>query len=287
MDTKESNKSMDVLTSLPYTQIICPVDFSETAMNAIEYAMNLAHTFSTELYIINIKPLLFSQFIGGNADKLRENVLEANRRLAPLCEEAKNKFHISCKSGVIVAHDQLEKIISDVLEEKNLLVMGTNGVDELYQYFFGTNTFKVIQRTMRPVLMIPEEVSYSNLKEATYVLTNKKSPIPLKQVIQFVTPFNAKIHFLYIASNKEPSDNNYLSTINEVEKMLNQTNVRYDFESVYSENVADAIDEYMISKEDNILILPVLQYAIMEAIFKKNSVKKIATTASYPVLFVH
>lgn len=272
-----------------YTKIICPVDFSETAMNAVEYATKIAQKFSIELYLLNVKPLLYSQLIGGNADILRETVVESKKQLDKICTEANKMLHVSCKSEVIVSYSSIDKIITgETTDKKNLIIMGTNGIDSLYQLFLGTNTFNVIQKAKCPVLIIPEKTAYSTITEVVYAWTYGKSEIYIEQALLFAKQFEANICILYIGKSKDDiTTPEYQTALQNIEKLLQEKNIQYSFEHIYPDDIANGIKKQMIKKENSVLVIPVQHRNFIEIAFKGNPVKNISTDATFPVLFVH
>jgi len=272
-----------------YTKIICPVDFSETAMNAVEYATKVAQKFSIELYLLNVKPILYSQLMGGNADTLRETVVESKKQLNDICTEANKMLHVSCTSEVIVSYSSIDKILTGkTTDEKKFIIMGTNGIDNLYQLFLGTNTFNVIQKARCPVLIIPEKVSYSSVTEIVYAWTYGKSEIYLEQALLFAKQFDANVHILYIGKSKNDiATTEYQTALNNIEKLLQENNIQYNIEHIYPDDIVTGIKKYMLKKENSILVIPVQHRNFIEIAFKSNPVKNISTDAAFPVLFVH
>ena len=51
--------------------------------------------------------------------------------------------------------DSIEVAVGSMSTDYDLIVMGTNGADNLYQHVFGVNTHHVLGLTRCPVLMIP------------------------------------------------------------------------------------------------------------------------------------
>lgn len=271
-----------------YTKIICPIDFSETAINAVEYAAEIARKFSGKLFLLNVQPLLSSELVGGNADMLRDTAVDAQKRLAGICADTSRTFNVTCESEIVVAYPKLEKIINNEVKEKTMIVMGTSGIDDLHQYFFGTNTFNVIKKVSCPVWLVPEHTSYSPLTELVYACDIEKAKTHLKQVTAFAKQLNAKVHLLYITKNETSiSQEKYTALTSEIEKPLSANDINHSFEKIYSDDIADGIDQYMVKKENSLLVMPVEDYNILETIFKKSHVKKISAIASYPVLFIH
>lgn len=271
-----------------YTRIICPIDFSETAINAVEYAAQIAQKFSGKLFLLNVHPLISSELVAGNADALRETTSDNRKRLNNICSETNKSFQVACEAEVIVAYPRLEKMIEAAVQEKSMIVMGTSGIDDLYQYFFGTNTFNVIKKVSCPVWLVPEHTSYSPVLELVYACDIEKAKKYLNQVLVFAKQLNAKIHLLHVSKNdSDIPPEKYAALTGEIEKVLSANGINHSFEKIYSDDISDETNQYMVKKENSLLVMPVQDYTILETIFKKSHIKKISAIASYPVLFIH
>src|SRR5688572_5503695 len=111
-----------------YNKIICPIDFSEAAMNAVEYAAQIAQKFSGRLFLLNVHPLLASELVAGSADALRETASDTRKKLNTICSDTNRTFQVACEAEVVVAYPRLEKMIEAAVEEKSMIVMGTSGI---------------------------------------------------------------------------------------------------------------------------------------------------------------
>lgn len=271
-----------------YTRIVCPVDFSAAAINAVEYAAKIAQKFSAKLLLLNVRPLLYTELVGGNADVLRENVGGTRNQLNDICTETNKMLHVSCEGEAVVSYSRLEKIIGNESTPGSLIVMGTNGVDDLYQYFFGTHTFNVIKSVKCPLMLVPEKVSYFTITEFLYVWDYKKPGVFIEQAVFFAKQFEANLCLVYVSKDKAiASEERYRAAVSEMEELLNTENIIYSFEYIYSEDVVEGIDQRMAKTENSVLVVSVQQETILELLFKENLIKKLSAAASYPVIFIH
>ncbi|MEY4576839.1 MAG: hypothetical protein RL701_1542 [Pseudomonadota bacterium] len=146
---------------LKFQKIVCPVDFSNCAQQALAYAVDLAQQFRAELSIVHayedpaayIAPMPMSGYVGPAADLL----LELRKQLEIRLEQCKVEV---AKSGINVRSELLEgtpyRVVLDWAEEwkADLIVIGTHGHTGLTHALLGSVTERIVRMASCPVLTI-------------------------------------------------------------------------------------------------------------------------------------
>ncbi|HET6992659.1 MAG TPA: universal stress protein [Bacteroidia bacterium] len=269
-------------------KIICPTDFSKAADNAVAYAAKLCQLANAELEVIHLQTqsVLESVFAGKKAIK---KTRYASQALDDVCREVNKTFHISCSGLLETPAEFFEKSISPEDGESRLLVMGTNGADDLYQRIFGTNTFRTLKKAECPVLVIPENVSYATISKIIfawdYSIASKKF---YPQLRDFLEIFNPEIDFLHVSRHDTKISQDVFSAVKEnMEELLEGTKIKTGFSRIHTDNVIESIDKYMLASEANLLTL-VFHDELFDTLISVNGlIKRITQTANYPVLVMH
>jgi nucleotide-binding universal stress UspA family protein len=142
-------------------KIVCPVDFSHCAQQALNYAQDLAKTFNAELSVVHayedpaayVTPMPMSGYVGPGAELL----LELRKQLEVRLGECKVAVE---KSGVNVRTELLEgtpyRVVLDWAKEwgADLIVIGTHGHTGLTHALLGSVTERVVRMATCPVLTI-------------------------------------------------------------------------------------------------------------------------------------
>jgi CPA2 family monovalent cation:H+ antiporter-2 len=145
-------------SKLPYRRLLCPVDFSDSSLAALELAFSLAKEGDADLTILHV----FEWPAEGEALNYRPmNVPEfhpqiehdVSDRLRALVPEAANAW---CRPSIRTTHGKPYREILGVATEDgaDLVVMGVHGRNALDLMLFGSTTNQVIRRATCPVLTL-------------------------------------------------------------------------------------------------------------------------------------
>ncbi|MDI1355207.1 MAG: universal stress protein [bacterium] len=149
-------------------KIICPTDFSKAADNGVGYAANFAQVLGAELMLVNLQRLFPAaaavSMAEGMTSNVRENALLISDRLNSRSSNLHKMFDISVAAEVELTSESLAEILSTPTGNA-MIIMGSNGADDLFQRIFGSTTYRVIKSTKSPVLMIPEHVSFGSIQK--------------------------------------------------------------------------------------------------------------------------
>jgi len=151
-------------------QILIPTDFSENAMNAIKYALEIfkyersefyfMHAYEDEVY--NDKALSTRdtfedvlRVVSKSSQNNLEDLLKIVKEISP------NPRH---NYNIISAYNSLVDEADIIVDEKNIdvIVMGTRGETNDKKLTFGSHTLQVLKYVQCPVLSIPENLNMHN-----------------------------------------------------------------------------------------------------------------------------
>jgi hypothetical protein len=95
------------------------------------------------------------------------------------CIEVSRAFKISYSSEVVSSVRPLSSVINGRARNFDLVVMGSNGAEDLYELLGGSNTYKTIVNSQTPLLMVPVDYIYSAPAESsTHSTTSRKEHSP-------------------------------------------------------------------------------------------------------------
>jgi nucleotide-binding universal stress UspA family protein len=139
-----------------YRTILCPVDFSQQSIHAVEYALNLAEEADAELCVLHVLPPLTAELheLETSFADLRSQIEgDRLRRLSELIPADAGTYctvHTALRQGAV----HREILTAAAEPPADLIVMGARGRGALDAAIFGSNTARVVRAACCPVLVI-------------------------------------------------------------------------------------------------------------------------------------
>jgi len=272
-------------------KILCPTDFSVAAANGIEYAAKLAQKMGATLMLLNVQRLYMAEvvslFSGGEPESVREARV-ADKMLEDVCQEINKMFKVSCSHEIIPALSFYEKAIADEAGKYNLTVIGTNGADNAYEFYFGSNSFRVARNTLSPVLIVPEECGFKEITNVVFASDyNAGDELLLQQLKEFTVAFTPQLHVLHVSrKDTEVSKEVYRSFCNLTEEALDYDR-KIEFKRIIAEDAAEAIESYLRETHADLLATYFQPHGFLYRMFHQNLIKKITSNADFPMLIFH
>ena len=269
-------------------KILCPTDFSDAAHGAIAYASKLAQETNCELTLLHIQ----SAFSISPVDVAMSNQIasaDITEGLEAQSREVSKTFKISCYAEVESSFSNLSSVIRDKGKSYDLIVMGSNGPDDLYQYFGGSNAYNAITKSEVPVLVIPLGQTYSKIRRVVYAYNYlRERNLPLTKLVPWIKALECELTILQVmeeAYSKEAEDD--LKELQFIIRSLSGIDLNYKYETIRSSDTAQSIDSYILKNQPDALALCSIHRNLAERIFHRSIIKHISAVCSYPVFVFH
>lgn len=220
-------------------RILVPTDFSKTAYEALEFAIEISRADETEIMILHVVELPSNVLMNYpfQEDVIKEMKKQANIHYLDWVQEigsqhANLKFHV-VQSSVV------ETIIKFIKEEEiDLVVMGTQGISGLSEFFIGSNTEKVVRFSKAPVFSIKKCVKLSDIKNIIFPseLTLHESDL-VNKVKELQAHFKAHLHIVYVNT---PTN---FKRGSEIHALMDDYIRHYGFEDFSTHIIADMYEQ--------------------------------------------
>ena len=265
-------------------RINCPFDFTSTGSVGLKYAGMLAAALGARLTIFYVEPSILTEELQLYEDQNDNN--KGIRRLLKLeAESMKERYGIESNYAIDGSTDSIDIAIGSMSTDCDLIVMGTNGADNLYQQVFGVNTHHLLGLTRCPVLMIPQGYELRLPKRMVLVFDQEtNSDFLVSQLERLSLPLNAYVRTLPVENDGIAESENKIELLGEMLGISEQQEFKWDFEPIYADDVVSSVDQYIKGSATDILALSYHHRMLFEKLFKENVVKKISRIADYPVL---
>jgi nucleotide-binding universal stress UspA family protein len=216
-------------------------------------------------------------------------ITQVKRLLESQCTEINKVFKISCYADVEAGFAKLSRVIGNKAKDFDLIVMGSDGPGDLYEFFNGSNTYKAIARTKTPVLIIPTGCIYSEIRSIVYAFDYlRERKLPLTRLVPFVRALNCEVTILQVmeeAYSKEAEDD--LKELQFIIRTFYGDEVNYKYETIRSQEIGSSINSYILRNQPDALALCSVHRNILEKMFHKSIIKNISAICNYPVYVFH
>ncbi|WP_103069430.1 universal stress protein [Aquimarina sediminis] len=272
-------------------KILIPTDFSENAMNALRYAVELfkyersdffiLHAYSDEVYDHNdlVSRDVFEELketTHKKSDAALEDILMSLHEISP---NPRHQYKILSKFGSLIdeANDLVDK------ENIDLVIMGTKGETDDRKLTFGSNTLQVLKYVKCPLLAIPSECDYNQPKNVLFP-TNYMLPFKrreLKLLSTLTKSFRSVVNFLYV------SDYDTLSIRQEDNKTFLKASLSESelvFYQEKGEDLTSAINQFIEKNQIDFLVMINSRRSYLESIIYQSTIDKIGLHIKIPFL---
>jgi nucleotide-binding universal stress UspA family protein len=135
--------------------VLSPIDFSDSSLEALDVAADLAKRYSSEILLLHAVPVIPDDAsILHEADDENSLIEDARQRVQQLADNLKQQG-LQARATIGLANDAASEILR-VAEAENvdLIVIATHGMTGLRHLAFGSVTEKVVRTASCPVLVL-------------------------------------------------------------------------------------------------------------------------------------
>lgn len=258
-------------------RVIIPIDFSETSLNAARYAAAmLAGKDDTTA-------ILYHNYESHDDIDVSHNYQESLKKEF-ISMGVKNVELESEMGGDLI--DNISRMAHTL--RATLVLMGITGKSAVRQAMFGSNTLKLIDRNLYPVMIIPPDATYKGINNVAFAsdLKNVEVTTPAPLITSVLEIFNPKLHIVHV--NKDI----YVSVPAEIEeekqKLLGMfSNFKTECYFITMNDFFQAMDNFINDYKIDVLITIPKHQSNSTSIFKSSHTKKLAYHSQIPILAAH
>lgn len=187
-------------------KILVPCDFSEQAVNAYRFALEVATQSKGEVHLVHVieLPVLHDSMLMPVLSFEEALFKELEEKSEKQFKKLKEKYAATggpkTKSSVLFGGTS--RMILDYVTKENieLVVMGTKGVSGVREVVIGSNTEKIVRGAKVPVIAIKKFVKVSSIKNIVFpnTLDTENQEELILKVKALQNFFKAKIHIVWV-----------------------------------------------------------------------------------------
>ncbi len=269
-------------------KILCPTDFSECSLNAIEYAARLGEKFHAHLilfHVLNREDYLKLapsdldgkyqvEFVQGKLKNLQKAVLDES-----LLNGLKG-CEIAIREGKIVQGvlDYSKEIAAD------LVVAGTEGMNELRSTIIGSRASRLVEQSDRDVLIVPRKVFFKRPRKFVYASDYiEEDKLAIQKVVEMAQMFDSEIDLVHVSSSQKAIEKSlHMVMVDEIKPFVRYEKINYVLKS-YRDDLALGLENYLQVAKGDILVTLSKKKSFFDQIFSKNLSKKMSYFLNKPL----
>lgn len=266
--------------------ILVPTDFSKLSVVAVRYACAIAQKLKADVILLSVITMNSSAASSIKWNRLEIEIVEINKQegeqlIKELQEERNGKLVISYR--YIMGHPVDAMIETFAVENSvDLIVMGTKGVTGLTKAVIGSNAAAVIDKSSRPVMVVPGKTKIKQIKRIVYVTDMKDLEDEIKTVVMFATLFKASIEVLHVSENETPIKISAEETSANLIKLTKYPEI--SFHVLGGPAIAEIVDTFVFDHKADILTLFTHKLGFYEKLFGKSITRQLTFHARLPLL---
>ncbi len=262
--------------------ILVATDFSATASNAVQYAIDAAKEIHAEVVLFH-----FYKMSAHTA-----NALVSAKDLDKMVQAKKSEFEAYAHHLSSIHHVKVSLVVKvgDFLDEVaqvaascrcSLLVMGMPR-KSFEQDLLGNTTTAAIYKFKFPILAVPATAVFTGIHKILYAcdMTRGVHARILEQVKEYARQFAAEVEVLYVG--EAISSERVKTGQKDVEEALQ--GISYSYKNANSDSVIKAIQEEAEELHADILIMTPNKYGFWSSLLHRSKTRAMAANGKIPLL---
>lgn len=273
-------------------KIVLPTDFSKNAWNAILYALEFFKKEYCTFYLVNVyTPVLYRmdnlpgpsmQGADWNLDRSLDGL---EKTLARIKEEYFNYRH---NFELLSAFNTLPDELKDIgrKHKVDLIVMGTQGATGAKELFLGTNTMHVIGKAEVPVLVIPKDYGFREIKHVLLATgyRSKHSKRELAPLMDLIERFGVDLHVLHALEHEQLLEEE-IKNREHLKKLLVEI-PHVSFVQSNGINVPSLIYDYVEENHIGLVVMMNTKHSFLERLLVKQKIDVVGYHSKVPFLVI-
>ncbi|MBK1439340.1 universal stress protein [Parapedobacter sp. ISTM3] len=266
---------------------LIPVDFSDVAYTAAQYAVDMA------TYLHASKLIFYHSYAHRPSDGYGEHATYEQATLRHL-EKMTAKLYIPAAlpkdQFVFIADDKpvkagVEAIVAE--HAVSLIVMGIAGLSDIENTLIGRNTMDVAKSGAAPLLIVPRNHVFKPIRKVVYAtdLKDVEYITPAASIIRLAGQLGAETHIVHVDPATQGQTPEKILGKQQVLRMLEPLNPGFEVISEPKDK-ADGIFDYVKRHHIDLILMASRNHGFFEKLFHGSVSKKLLNIAEVPVVLL-
>ncbi|MEB2775400.1 universal stress protein [Algoriphagus sp. D3-2-R+10] len=269
-------------------KILCPTDFSECSLNAIEYATRLGEKYKADL-------ILFHVLNREDYEKLSPRDTSGKYQMDFVLEKLQNlQSAVSkegIKNGLISCTSTVREggIVKETLGFASeigagLIVVGTEGVNDFRENIIGSRASRIVEQSDRDIFVVPRKVYFKAPRKLVYASDYlEEDKIAIQKIVEIAKFFDSEIDVVHVSNTHKALDKSlHMTMIEEIEPFIKYDKVNFVLKS-FRDDIALGLENYLQTAKGDILVTLSEKKSFFDQIFSKSLSKKMTYFINKPL----
>ena len=269
--------------------VLVAVDFSNTSIHAVEYAIAMANKMRSDVLLIWVDKVITQESV--YPDTSNENRNEAKKRFDELLSQFSQKLDKGLTMDYKLKKGRIYREVDNLARqtEAGLIVTGAHGISGYEEYWIGSNAYKIVTYTTCPVItvrhdfIIPESIERILVPMDGSIETLHKIPF----IVTLAKLFDSEVHIV-------TTHNSHLKSIQRITEKIAQTSIDYILkhkvrvveDSIVSNDLTKAVLAYATNVSADLIAIMTEQETPVN-IHLGAQAQQLINQSPIPVLSIH
>jgi nucleotide-binding universal stress UspA family protein len=267
-------------------RIIVPIDFSPESLKGLELAIVYANKFNSDLQMVFVQ----SKKSGKFHIELDNQYNSALEEFEALIDKYKKELHQDCDFSYIIKSGKVHEEVAHQAEafDDSIIICSTNGESGFSDFVMGSNAYRIVQETERPVITVTSERYIGNVDKIVLPLditkeTREKVPI----VAKIAKAFNSEVHIIKVTGSTSEGIHNKLKMYaTQVKKYFDEKGIRYQSSLLVGDNITESTIEYAKTIDADLIAVMTEQTTAIANFLLGSYAYQMLNTSPIPVLSI-
>jgi len=269
--------------------IIVAVDFSNTSIHAVEYAISLANKMKSDIHLIWVDKISTQESV--YPDTSNENRNEAKKRFEELIGLYSHKLAKGITMEYKLRKGRIYREVDNFarLSEAELIITGSHGISGYEEYWIGSNAYKIVTYTSSPVITVRHDFNIKTKIDRILApmdgSTETLQKIPF--IVKLATLFKSEVHLV-------ATHNSHLKSIQRITEKITQTaasylqqhQVRFIEDSIVANDLTKAVLSYAVNVDADLIAIMTEQETPVNILLGAQA-QQLINQSPIPVLSIH
>ena len=268
--------------------ILVATDFSPAALNAANYAAEMALAINADLYLLHVYQLPVSYgdvpFALSTVDMEQAAEKDMNEFKSHLLSKKGNGMKVRTEVRLGNFYPELETVC--YLVKPYVVVIGSQGATAAERFFFGSNAVYTMKHLQWPLITVPQGIKFLAIKKIGLAcdFDDVINTTPVDEIKMLVKDFNAQLHVLN--TGKEGVFNPELVFESGVlREMFSELNPRLHF--IANDDTDEGIIDFAEKNQIDLLVVLPKRHNFLEKFIHKSHSKQLVLHSHVPVMALH